>query len=254
MTDNVIISRHDPAPLIAERDEFVRRANSILAQIDDLISVGPVAKAAWDSMSRHSMIGIYDGFRRGNLKKSPSAVIDGVLWVSYLELTGIWDHLPDRYRAQFVDWRNEQREEAAPFTTENVEAFIQQLHDTRWDWLSERILDAFGYASKDHKSNEPHRIGDKVILKGGFWHNQQRNVQNIESVVYHVMNDTVPVKGRLDTFRQAAGTTVENKYMKVKKFQNENVHITWTELGADAVRRMNEVLALGAERKLGRSA
>lgn len=251
--ENGIIHRYDPTPLIEERNEFVAKAENILQQLEELMRSSETARLGWIQLSDNIHRVGWSYMRAGGKDNTtPQAVIDGQLWTDYLKRTGLWDHLPDRYRQSFIDWRFDKAHEAPEFTQENVEQFVQQLHDTRWDWLSERILDAFGYASKYHKSNQAHKIGDKVILKGGFWHDQQRKVQGIESVVYHVMNDTVTLKDRLDTNRQAAGTTIENKYMKIKKFQNENVHITWTEEGKEAVRRMNEVLALGASRKLGR--
>lgn len=250
---NDIIHRYDPSQLIEERTEFIAKAESILNQIEGLMKSSETARKGWAQVAENiHRVGWTYMRTGGKANTTPQSVIDGQLWTDYLVQTGFWDHLPDRYRHTFTDWRNEKAHEAPAFTHENITQFMQQLHDTRWDWLSERILDAFGYASKYHKSNAAHKIGDKVILKGGFWHDQQRKVQGIESVVYHIMGDTVPMKDRLDTNRQAAGTTIENKYMKIKKFQNENVHITWTEEGKEAVRRMNEVLALGASRKLGR--
>lgn len=250
--ENGIIHRYDPTPLIEERNEFVREANDILDSIEALAKRGHLSRKSWDELSLHARSGLYGAFERKNLKRTPEGVIDGKLWIEYLKRVDLWDHLPDRYKAQFVDWEHSKHAEAVPFTSENVAQFVKQLQDTRWDWLSERILDAFGYASKRHKSNEAHKIGAKIIVAQDFMRNRDHKLRAIESVVYHVMGDTVPRGDNWDWAKLRAGDTRENKYMRAKVFANENVHITWTEDGKEAVRRMNEVLALGASRKLGR--
>lgn len=255
-----IAKRIDLQSLINQRNEFIAIADGVLANIERMSTGDKISAQAWRRVVDLASASIsYQGFTLHNLGATPATVIDGILWIDYLKITGLWDHLPQRYRAQFIRWRNDKGKDVLPFTDDNVRQVITQLHDRRYDWLAERIRDVFSIRSHRHKSTGAHAIGPRIVLIESHGRPTDAQVRDIESVVYHVMGATVPHEDiRLNlrgwfSHGVYGQPIMENEYMRLRTFKNGNVHVTWTDEGKVAVERMNDVLALGAERSLGRA-
>lgn len=254
-----IAKRIDVEGFVSQREQFIESAETVMRLVSEMMDRSDISRKAWRRFfteygSQHMGIG---GFRKENEIVSPSSIIDGILWVDYLKETGLWDHLPKRYTDGFVNWMHGDKKDAMPFTHENVQRVMEDLYNSRWDWFAERIKDVFDERSIAHKSNGSHVIGDRVILTNTYGSRIEHKIERIEAVVYHVMGETLPAshKDRLNISGMIGGQRhpkkLDNEFMNLRVFKNGNVHITWTDKGKEAQDRLNEVLALGAERSLG---
>jgi 16S rRNA G966 N2-methylase RsmD len=126
--------------------------------------------------------------------------IDRFVWVQLFQLTNIdtiMDHKTrrdlfeqlgksQRYRRR-TGWAQQPEkdpDELPELTKENIEAVFQGIHDNQLEYFERCVESVYKALSWEHKTNEPGRIGTKIITTNAFYQ-WQRSMQGDSTTLGH---------------------------------------------------------------------
>lgn len=103
--------------------------------------------------------------------------IDRFVWVRLFELTHIETIMDHETRNELFERLGRSRsrryghepEALPPLTRENIEATLKAVHDNRLEYFEKSVEAVYRSLSWEHKTNEPSRIGEKLIVHGAFY-------------------------------------------------------------------------------------
>ena len=100
--------------------------------------------------------------------------IDRHVWVRLFELTHIDTIMDHKTRGELFDrlqrtrYRSHVDTDLPELTRENIEATIRSIHDQQEEFFERGIEAVYRSLSWEHKTNEPARIGERLVVNGAF--------------------------------------------------------------------------------------
>lgn len=183
--------------------------------------------------------------------------IDGPAWRHLMSESGLWSFLDAKARREW----DQQIERGAipPFTPNNVAATFRNLHEQRGEMFERGILECFRQLSFDYRTNQPVKLGKRLILDRLFepyGHGKDRWL-SLPPRATDPLDDLVRVlsvlSGRLEpdhrqgmhsNLRQAqnAGQMQwEGEYFSLRWYWKGSAHLTFKRM--DLIACLNAILA-----------
>ena len=180
-------------------------------------------------------------------KKLFASVIDAGLWGHLMKHSGMkvflgkaasdhWDETLDRLEAQEL-------------TPDNIEAVFRELYENRDGLFEHGVIEFFRFKSWNGRTDQPQQLGKRLTLFGVF--SEYGSVDYRQSAwldelmrIFYVLDgklEGIPDCGIQVALRdaKAAGVDLRNEYVRVRSFQNGNVHVFF--LRPDLVGKMNSI-------------
>ena len=176
----------------------------------------------------------------GQLRDSSERVqaeLDASMWRRAFDLTGFKQLMDAQAVAEFEKSLSPKPPE---FTEANIRSTFIDLHGKSRDMFRRGVVNVFRYLSDDYKtnSNEPFRIGRKVVMTWMVGPSFKRGLQIRYGMPSDKMNDIDRIIKTLDgkqfkprDLEYAINTALEKRevfedeYYRVKGFKNGNMHI-----------------------------
>jgi hypothetical protein len=177
------------------------------------------------------------------------AALDAAYWSRALELTNVFDLMPQDRRSE---WQSVIRECKAPaFDEVAVLSTLSDMIASKYKYFAERVDAVFGSLSKTHLTNQPEGFAARLILssvvnddyvsseKGGYIH-------DLRCVIARLMGRSEPSwvmnSGLFKALSRKYGEflPIDGGVIRMKLFKNGNVHI---EIGPDMAWKLNTVLS-----------
>jgi len=238
--------------LIAKRDaaiERYERAASLLREASDIA-------ATITNRSSYSLR--VDNGRNRDFStdyKHVTEQLDALVWEYLLDQSGMRTFLDDETKKLWdkaIDTRD-----VPALTRENIEATFQRLHENRGTMFERGVCEVFRKLSWDYKTNNPRRIGKRLVLRGvvdNFWKKECRPSHD----GCNRLDDLIRVCSILDKqpepdHRQRAYMQLSNAkwptsgaftfgdWFTVKGFMNGNAHLAF--IRPDIVDELNRIVA-----------
>lgn len=181
--------------------------------------------------------------------KSFTRNIDSNLWRYMMDKTNMFDVMDSQTKNKF----SEGLRNPPAFTKENIASTFENLMSARGYMFEQGIINLFKNLSWNYKSNQPQKIGKKIIMSGMIcqW-SKTINVGypsdrliDLERVILKLDSKQQPANGELLPYasREAIKKTgcYKNDYLEIKGFKNGNAHIVFLRL--DIVDKMNSIIA-----------
>ena len=214
--------------------DLLNARNDALRLLSDARRLTDMAK---DLLDRH---GHYLMPHNGQLRDSSQRVqaeLDASMWRRAFDLTGFKQLMDAEAVAEF-----ERSLAPSPpeFTEANIRSTFIDLHGKSRDMFRRGVVNVFRYLSDDYKtnSNEPFRIGRKVVMTWMVGPSFKRGLQIRYGMPSDKMNDIDRIIKTLDgkqfkprDLEYAINTALEQRevfeddYYRVKGFKNGNMHI-----------------------------
>lgn len=252
--------------VLALRDaaaEAMRRAGQELAKAEEMLErisedIGSARESSKPSIEAHAV-----NRNRGTQWQNPTDVEDAILavdariWDILMHRSGVaavmspsaleeWDAL---VRPRHGQWR-EGDERPPALTVENVYATFSALRAKSGEMAEDTIIEAIKTVSWDYKSNQPFKIGKKVIVEyafsyGSFDYSAGRKLDALERAFCLAVGAEIPDHntgghGRQIPFGITRGE-IDRKFWKLRWFKNRNIHLLMTD--TDAVDAVNRIIA-----------
>jgi Glu-tRNA(Gln) amidotransferase subunit E-like FAD-binding protein len=97
-----------------------------------------------------------------------TAVLDSEFWQKALNLTDVYDHMPQDRRS---DWSEMIRDcKCVSFESDTVYSTIESLLNSRAQFLAERVDGMFRSLSGEHVTNSPSGFNKRMIIAGAIDH------------------------------------------------------------------------------------
>ena len=208
-----------------------------------------------------------NGSRSGTSLLSPDALlvirgeIDRGAWHHLMNESGLRSVMDARAREQ---WDEGLRGSDVPaLTEENIEATFLTMHAARGEMFDRGVINVFGRLSWDFKTNNPYRLGKRIILAHLVdvrpWRSARhsgitvfasfRSVDELDDLlrVLHVLDGRPEPDHRNGAYRQVSDAieknqwACENDYFSLRWFRKGTGHLTFKRL--DLVERLNGIIA-----------
>ena len=176
--------------------------------------------------------------------------IDRLTWNYIFKISGMKDLMNTQQKADF----DKQNEENPPAVTVNaVKSTLTTLHSCCDDTFVEGLIHTFKSLDNSFKSNNPFRVGHKLVFKGaangvGYWNHYSKGkdyLDDIERIIYVVNKQRPEQEGEVLSSKlyKYIGTTdkVTFKYFTCKTFKNGNVHLIIH--CKHTINRLNDIIA-----------
>lgn len=184
--------------------------------------------------------------------------MDKRIWVALKRETGLVDLMDAEASGKFD---KEVEENAPPISLDVVKATFARLLGEA-DLIFERgLVNVFRTVCREYKTNDPFRVGKKIIMRGGFWHHMY-NAERVADLdrVFHMLDGKSPKphgENAASVLRAHYGYNsvprdrVKTDYMAFDGYLNGNIHIHF--LRPDLVDKVNLIIAraLGGSDKVG---
>jgi precorrin-6B methylase 2 len=102
--------------------------------------------------------------------------IDRFVWLQLFKLTNIDTIMDHKTRNELFErlhrsraYLSDQDDALPPLTKENIEATFAAVHAQQGEFFEKCVESVYNSLSWDHKTNEPAKIGDKLIVNGAFY-------------------------------------------------------------------------------------
>lgn len=136
-------------------------------------------------------------------------------------------------------------------TAANFEATFGQLFGTRGDMFERGVLECFRRLSRNYKTNEPFKFDRRIIVKDLLSQGSTnlRITDELDDLmrVFRALDGKPEANHRHGAYYLVSGarpgrrTEAENDYEHLRRFQNDNGHLTFRR--PDLVRKTNLILA-----------
>lgn len=250
-------------------DAMLRMREAVLDRVSKAIELLQEA----DQIAGQANIGFarvevpINGSRSGTSLLSPDALptireeIDRGAWHHLMNESGLRSVMDARAREQ---WDEGLRGHDVPaLTKENIEATFLTMHAARGEMFDRGVINAFRRLSWDFKTNNPYRLGKRIILTclvdvrpwrsgghsgitvfAGF-----RRADELDDLlrVFHVLDGKTEPDHRNGAYRQLSDAinqnqwACENEYFSLRWFRKGTGHLTFKRL--DLVDQLNTIIA-----------
>ncbi|MFK3662780.1 DUF4942 domain-containing protein [Scandinavium sp. NPDC088450] len=185
-----------------------------------------------------------------------SRLADQKIWKQLMNDTGMYTFMSKKQRDE---WERQLESEDCPeITLDNVLATFRHLHENKADTFEKGVIDVFRALSWDYKTNNPCRMGKKIIVSG-FLDTWRIGKPTFSSSGYARLDDLARPFWLLDGKNMpdhrasegsifdrfysecGAGELCDMEYFSVKAFLKGTAHITFKR--PDLVDRLNDIIA-----------
>lgn len=240
--------------VIAERDEGMRFYQEGLQMIEAATAM--LAKAAASDSLYYFEQAAADAIRwRGKPERNRKAmcrVTDVKIWDRLMSQTGMYTFMSARQRER---WDKELEGENMPeITLENVLATFRGLHAGKQMTFEQGVIDVFRSLSWDFKTNNPCRMGKKIIIsnlldgRGRYGVSGMDRLNDLERAFCIIEGKTVPdyrngAGSQFDAWFNAGryGEPWAGDYFSVKAFMKGTGHVVFSR--PDLVEQINDLVA-----------
>ncbi|REC93299.1 DUF4942 domain-containing protein [Kushneria indalinina] len=136
-------------------------------------------------------------------------------------------------------------------TKDAIVATFGQMYDGRGAMVEQGIINCFKNLSWDHKTNQPFKFGNKIIIRSvlsdnGTANHGRSNILDDLLRLFHIADDKPQADhrdGMYAAFQKAVWerkTEIENDYLHMRWFKNGNGHITFKQ--PHLVQKLNDIL------------
>ena len=195
----------------------------------------------------------------GDFVDAARETLDQAIWRHVLRATTLADVLDAKARK---DLEESLAKDCPPANFETMAATLQALVGNSPLMIKRGVVELFRRLSKNHRTNDAFRIGDKLILEslfsavsgGSSWQNWNHGSMKRDSLVdlertLHVIDGQRPpehdcnIVAKVDAGRKErqAEREIETDYLRMRWFQNGNAHV-WIKR-PDLVTAVNRVIA-----------
>ncbi|CAI2533717.1 Uncharacterised protein [Serratia ficaria] len=246
--DRIIAQRNEGVALYLEGLATLNRAGTLLK-----------SATAKDYLSGFDIC-VHDAVRWSDkperIVSAIKKLVDAKIWDRLLNETGMYTLMSSK---QHDEWdRQLEGNDMQELTLETVLATFKQLNATKLDTFEQGIIDVFRALSWDYKTNNPCKIGKKIIVsrlldvyRGGYItvsHTAQEKLDDLAKPFYLLDGKNVP------DFRVGHGAQFldhfnangfsgffDGMYFSVRVFKKGSAHITLKRL--DLVDKLNDIVA-----------
>jgi len=178
--------------------------------------------------------------------------VDAQMWDRLLDESGLRTFMNQKRR---TEWGGQIHDANVPeFTPENITATFVQIHDSRGDMVVEGVTDVYRRLSWNYKTNNPHKLGKKIIVdyfgeqRHGYYRINHQSCSDLDDLirVFCLVNGEPEPDHRdgiysLTSDAKAAGkSTLETKYLKLKWYKKGTVHVEFRD--PKSVAAMNRMI------------
>ncbi|WP_051392719.1 DUF4942 domain-containing protein [Yersinia wautersii] len=202
---------------------------------------------------------VTDAMRWGSVKDNSeklTRLLDAKIWHKLMNDTGMYTFMSSTQRDQ---WSKELDSDKMPAVTlDNVLATFKHLLANKQDTFEQGIVDVFRSLSWDYKTNNPCKIGKKIIIEGmidGMRYNSPSITTRGRTKIDDLTKacDLLDKKNTLDHrsgtgsqfaewFRQESwGSMFTSDYFSLRVFKKGSCHVVFSRM--DLVDEMNAIVA-----------
>lgn len=185
-----------------------------------------------------------------------SRLADHKIWKQLMNDTGMYTFMSKKQRDE---WERQLESDDCPeVTLDNVMATFRHLHENKADTFEKGVIDVFRALSWDYKTNNPCRMGKKIIVssfldtwrigKPTFSSSGQSRLDDLARPFWLLDGKNIPDHresegSAFDRFYQqnGAGALCEMEYFSVRAFLKGTAHITFKR--PDLVDKLNDIIA-----------
>lgn len=185
-----------------------------------------------------------------------SRLADHKIWKQLMNDTGMYTFMSKKQRDE---WERQLESDDCPeVTLDNVMATFRHLHENKTDTFEKGVIDVFRALSWDYKTNNPCRMGKKIIVssfldtwrigKPTFSSSGQSRLDDLARPFWLLDGKNIPDHresegSAFDRFYQqnGAGALCEMEYFSVRAFLKGTAHITFKR--PDLVDKLNDIIA-----------
>ncbi|EPV0704967.1 DUF4942 domain-containing protein [Klebsiella pneumoniae] len=194
------------------------------------------------------------------LRRRVARCVDSSIWTRLMTQTGMFTFMSSEQHDKWTD--QVYSEECPEVTLDNVISTFQHLHASKNETFVTGIIDVFRKLSWDYKTNNPCRLGKKIILEGVLSINVSRNrYASVRTNAQNWINDLARAfclidKKNVPDSRIAEGSQYRDfinlnsytlngvftcEWFTIKSFWKGSAHVTFTR--PDLVDKINEIVA-----------
>ena len=158
--------------------------------------------------------------------------LDKVLWRNTLHCSGLTCLMSKGEYDKAID---SLEKEPPEFTTDNVKASYADFAGRLDEIENTAIIDLFKCLSWSYKSNEPVKIGKRIVLTGMIWSNRteyrrEHYLDDLEKAIYRARDLSPPANDnrlcvKLNLSLKNREDLYQDNLFKIRAFGNGNVHI-----------------------------
>jgi len=186
------------------------------------------------------------------VKEKAIAALDAEYWEKALNLTDIYEYMPQSRRSEWREQISERK--TPPFIEKDVIATLQTLLSERPKFLAERVDGIFRNLSREHVTNRPEGFSKRMIMNNAFQygdlpnHDVYGSLSDLRRVIakFTHRDDEVEEfnnsRELMKTCRRRTGIwhEADGGTLRIKTFKKGTMHI---EVHPDIALKLNEVLA-----------
>lgn len=200
----------------------------------------------------------WNPFARDDFMPGVTKRLDADMWDLLMKKSGMLSLMDAKARNE---WHDKIRNcTVPPLTRENIEATFEMLHSTRGEIFERGVIQVFRNLSWDFKTNNPFRLGKRIILTGVtncVTGNDYERLGYPNSRTTNEIDDLLRVMNILDgkpepdhrngayafvrTASEDENWEASNDYISIRLHRKGTGHVTF--LRMDLVERMNQIIA-----------
>lgn len=244
-------------------DEFVRRRTVVLKRIESavqtLCEACALANAAQLGLPRIYIEGysLYSTpITAPDALEATRKQVDSGGWSYLMSQSGLMTFMDAKARE---DWRKQlDSDTLPPLTSENIRYAFARVYRTRAEMFERGLITIFERLSRDYRTNQPSRLGKRVILRrlfisyeGDFAHAfvNQSITNELDDLlrVFHVLDGKPEPDHRdgfyklIDRAHTAQQVGWDGEYFRLRWYHKGSCHVTFKR--ADLVETINAILS-----------
>jgi hypothetical protein len=178
--------------------------------------------------------------------------VDAQFWSAVMDQSGIRAFMSAKRQAEFDGMIG--KAETPPFEMDTIKATFADLYEKRADMMEDGVVDLFRRLSWDYRTNNPVRMGRKIIVDHilDSWGTVNMRVTDMLDDLVRILSvyDGKPIPEHRNGIYSVisdgpmrVNTDVETNYFRIKVYKKGTGHITFNERATPLLNQCNRVIA-----------